>query len=231
MTTIKVLISIQAYQKLRYWVNMAKGEVSGLGTVSEIRSLNGNLSHYLIDDIFLLKQESGSADTHLDDQFIGRFLTDMVNKKQDVSKIKLWWHSHGGFKTFWSATDESCIANLANSSYMISIVTNKEHQLLTRIDIYSPFHVTVDNVTTDLDYSSDPELEEFCKNEFKEKVTERQAVLPVLTYMDIPEVDNRYDIDTEMERLENLVSDGKMSVDEYERRVHELYLLEETEYA
>lgn len=231
MITIKVLISISAYQKLRYWVNLAKGEVSGLGTVSEVKYANGALSHFMIDDIYLLKQESGSADTHLDDQSIGRFLTDMLNKKQDVSRIKLWWHSHGDFKTFWSATDETCIGNLANSSYMISIVTNKESQMLTRIDLYSPFHVTVDNVSTSLDYSSDPELEEFCKHEFKEKVTERQAIPPATTYLDLPPVDNRYDIDSEMERLENLVSDGRMSVDEYEHRMHELYLLGETEYA
>jgi proteasome lid subunit RPN8/RPN11 len=195
---IKVLLTIQAYQKMRHWVNLAKGEVSGLGTVSEVKNQQGKLIHYIIDDIYLLKQESSSADTVLDDSAIATFMIEMAKKKKNLSTIKLWWHSHGNLKTFWSTTDEQCIQNLANSSYMISIVTNKEKQILTRIDIYQPFHVSVNDVPTDMFYPDNGTLSEFCKKEFEQKVNERIFIQSDIRPINPHRMDN--DIDAEIER-------------------------------
>jgi hypothetical protein len=223
---IKVLIAVSAYQKMCRWVDMAQGEVSGLGTVNEGRDASGRMMHYIVDDVFLLKQDSGGVNTVLDDQAVGEFLIEMAKAGNDLSSIKLWWHSHGPMEAFWSGTDEACIANLANSGGFVSIVTNKARKVLTRIDIFHPFQFTVNEVPTDIYTPDDPQLDEFCKKEFKKKVKEHtNASTP--TYREMYEpmpFPGRGDVDREIETLEDLVASGKISVDEYERRVQELDL-------
>jgi len=116
MNKTKVYLSIQAYQKMHLWVEMAQGEISWLGSVSELKHPDGSFEAFLIEDIHLLKQTCSSANTVLDDQSVGQFLTEMVIKNQDTSKIKAWLHSHATMQCFWSNIDEECITNLANSS-------------------------------------------------------------------------------------------------------------------
>ena len=205
-------------------MRIANGEVSGLGMVSEQLDKKGRLRSYIVDDIYLIKQQCSGTDTVLDAEAVAIFLGDLATQGIDISKLKLWWHSHGDMKVFWSATDEACVANLANSSYMISIVTNKDKDMLTRIDIYKPFHVTVNEIDTDIHYPEEPELEEFCVQEFNTKVTEQIHQFDRLEPMPFP---GRGDpMDAEIERLENLVSSGKMSVQEYEDRMTGLYYME-----
>ncbi len=166
MNKTKIYLSIEAYQKMRLWVEMAKGEISWLGSVSELKDQDGLFEAFLIEDIHLLKQTCSSANTVLDDQSVGQFLTEMVVKNQDTSKIKAWLHSHATMNCFWSTIDEDCITNLANSSYVISIVTNKEGDILARIDIFKPFHITVNEVVVDIYYPADESL----KNTLQERV-------------------------------------------------------------
>lgn len=215
MNTIKVFLSIEAYQKMRYWASMAVGEVSGLGTVTEKRTGKGKVEAYLIDDIFLLSQFSTHANTVLDDNAIGGFLTDLIQRGEDPSRVKLWWHSHGEMNAFWSNTDEQCIHNLANSSYMISLVTNKTMEILTRIDLFHPFHIKLDNIETDI-FMPEPEgLQEFCAAEFQSKVIEQ--IDWALPRQERPDA-NRY------KELDEKVSNGEMSVEQYE---HELLMLDD----
>ncbi len=72
-------------------------------------------------------------------------------------------------KTFWSGTDETCIQNLANSNYLIPVVTNKNGDILARVDIFKPFHVTLNDLKVEVYYPEDPRLSEFCKVEFATK--------------------------------------------------------------
>jgi hypothetical protein len=186
MNKVNILISVTAYRKMKAWIDMARGEVSGLGSVSEVKDRNGELTSFIIDDIYLLKQQCGSTDTLLDNEAVGQFLFETAKEGLDTSKVKLWWHSHGTLNVFWSTTDEQCIRNLANSSYMISIVANKEGKSLTRIDIYKPFHITLNDFQLQMHYPEDPDLTEFCLHEFKHKVTE--SVLAPMQDRLIPEI-------------------------------------------
>ena len=62
---LKVYIDAMAKEKIPHYVALAVGECSGLGTVSEVRDDNGNLTGFMVDDVFLLKQVSGAATTEL----------------------------------------------------------------------------------------------------------------------------------------------------------------------
>jgi proteasome lid subunit RPN8/RPN11 len=189
------------------------------GSVSEIRDQNGLFEAFLIEDIHLLKQTCSSVNTALDEQSVGQFLTEMVMKNQDTSKIKAWIHSHASMKCFWSNIDEDCISNLANSSYVISIVTNKDSDILARIDIFKPFHVTVNETMVDIYYPADEHLKKLCKKEFKEKVTE-SAYIPASPV--IQSFPGNTDIDRRIEDLEERVNSGQISLEEYQREISKL---------
>jgi hypothetical protein len=184
----KVYIDAIAREKLFHWVALAKGEVSGLGRVREFRDDNGNLTGFMVDDIFLVKQKSTAATTELDDEAVAALLVDLDNGGMDVGDVRCWWHSHGSMDTFWSTTDDDCAAGLANSKYFISIVTNKKGALLCRVDIYEPVRVTIDEVPIETalpDYGTF----ESCKAEFAEKVTETADY----TYQGLMPADMIYD--------------------------------------
>jgi hypothetical protein len=172
MNNIEVLIAYKAYRKLRIWTDLAKGEVSGLGTVEEVRDKSGTLTSYLITDLDLIKQTSTSVETALDENAVNEYLYRLVTEGKDPSKVKLWWHSHGNIDVFWSNTDSENIERLCNSGYFISLLTNKAEKLLCRIDVYKPFHITLDNVDVNLNLFEEDELLDQCEGEFKSKVSE-----------------------------------------------------------
>jgi len=219
MSKTKIYLSIAAYQKMRLWVEMAKGEISWLGSVSELKYPDGSFEAFLIEDIHLLKQTCTSVNTALDDQSVGQFLTEMVMRNQDTSKIKAWLHSHATMKCFWSNIDEDCISNLANSSYVISIVTNKDGDILARIDIFKPFHITVNEVVVDIYYPADDSLKKHCRKEFKEKVTESVFIPAGPVTQSFP---GMTEIDRKVEDLEEQVGSGRISLEEYQREISKL---------
>ena len=221
MNKTKVNLSVQAYQKMKIWVQMAQGEISWLGTVSESRNKDGQFEAFLIEDIHLLKQVCSGAHTSLDDESVGQFLAEIVRKGEDISKIKAWIHSHGSLKCFWLNTDEDCISGLANSSYLISLVTNKDGNILARIDIFRPFHVTVDNVAVEVFYEEGDQLRDFCTKEFKAKVTESFFLQAGPVQQSFP---GTTEIDQKVEELEEKVSSGRISLEEYQREIAKLEL-------
>ena len=226
-STIEVLLDVTVFQKLKHWVGLAVGEVSGLGTVTEVKDKAGNVLQFIVDDIFLLKQHCSSADTVLDDTSVGEFLYQMQQKGEDLSRIKFWWHSHGDLNTFWSTTDEENIQRLSNSSSLISLVTNHKGKILTRIDIFKPFHVTVDEVRTDIHLAEEAGLREFCATEFIDKVEEAHSLTPIVpSNAPFP---GRSAVDDRADELESMYNTGRITLEEYDRRLLELQILQAEE--
>lgn len=209
-----IYLSIKAYQKMRAWTEMAKGEVSWFGTVRRMEE-----DAFLIEDIFLLKQVCTETNTSLDDSAIGEFLTGMAKAGNDPSKVKAWLHSHGRLKTFWSRTDEKTIEGMRSAGYLISVVTNKDGDMLGRIDIFNPFHVHVSGVPVNVFHEPDEGLKESLAAEFREKVTEETPVRAPLAGRRFPVTTGT---DRKIEELEEAVSVGKISMEEYEQRMAEL---------
>lgn len=111
---------------------------------------------------------------------------------EDPSTLRIWAHSHGDMKVFWSGVDEETIAGLSNDEWMLSIVVNKDHDAMMRLDVYYPAHVHVDNVVWELHYNVPTEAKEDWKKQFKDKVKETPDYLPI---MDLPDLEMWEDYD------------------------------------
>jgi len=170
MFEITVLIEAAAWARLRHWVNLAgNDEVSCLGLIEEIKDCD-RITALLVSDIYLLEQEVSGADTELEDKAVANLMIHLATEGVDTSRLKCWIHSHSTMKTFWSGTDEECCSQLINDSYSVSIVTNLRGDILTRIDIYNPFRVTLNAIPTRIHCTCSKELEELYTVEFEAKV-------------------------------------------------------------
>ncbi len=167
---IGIFIDGEVWAKLRHWVKLAgQDEVSCLGLIDEVKN-EGRITALLVSEIYLLEQTVSGADTELEDKSVANLMIQLATEGIDTSKLKCWLHSHANMRVFWSSTDEECCSLLANDSYSVSIVTNLRGDLLTRIDIYNPFRVTLNNVPTQIHCTCSKELEELYSAEFEAKV-------------------------------------------------------------
>jgi len=95
-----VYITTEAKQRLDLYIQLADGEISGLGTVTRL----GN--DFLVTAVHLFEQECTSASTDLSVEDVSKFLLEAVRSGLDPAALKLWWHSHCNMGAFWSATDD-----------------------------------------------------------------------------------------------------------------------------
>jgi len=127
-------------KKIKYWTEAATGEVSGLGIVEEE---NGKT---VVREVFILDQEASGSETELKPEAVAKLMTDLMQEGKDPGKLKFWWHSHVDMGCFWSGTDDECAETLSNE-FAFSTVVNKRGESRTRLDIYDPFRITIDNLS------------------------------------------------------------------------------------
>lgn len=169
----KVKIDIECYQKIVNWVNMANAEISGMGIIEETKE------GFLVTEVFLPKQTNTSSNTDLDQADLGKLFFELSQREEESyhEKLKFWWHSHYNFDVFWSGTDETCIESIGGDRYLISSVFNQKGDIRTRIDGFSPFRFTLDELPLEIDYSSKSEaLKKECKELFDRNVKENKIV-------------------------------------------------------
>lgn len=154
----------RALKRIMYYAKAAEGEVSGLGTIMKDPS-----GKYIVDEVYLLEQESSGADTELNPEAISKLMTDMMKDNQDPSKLKFWWHSHANMGVFWSGTDDTCAETLSRE-FAFSLVVNKSGESLCRLDIYNPIRITFNHIKLVEIVEEDKELQTLCELEVKEKV-------------------------------------------------------------
>ena len=159
-------------QRLRHWVDIASGEMSALGMVEEVAG------GFVVTKVFLPKQTCGPADTELDQGAIAQLLTELDAGDEEISRLRLWAHSHATFRTFWSGTDESTVRQLANGEWTLSLVVNKAGERRCRLDVWKPVHVTLDELPVSV-FHEDLGLRADCERLFRERVTE--VSLPTLS--------------------------------------------------
>jgi proteasome lid subunit RPN8/RPN11 len=159
-----VYIKPKAKQKLDLYLALCKYEISGIGEVAQIGT------NFLIEDLFLFKQEVHSTGTKISQDDIAKFITESVRRGGDPSKLKLWFHSHVNLDAYWSGTDDATIETFG-SDYLISIVGNKKGEYRTRIDIYKPIRLAADNLNLKI-HTKDcqDELVKEIEDEIEEKV-------------------------------------------------------------
>jgi len=164
-----VMITDEAEAKMNAYIDLAKEEISGLGTVREEDGL------YIIDDVFIFNQTCSPTTTVLDQDKIMEFITDLINDGKDeiVNRLRLWWHSHADFGVFWSGTDRNTINSMNADPVWISIVGNKRGNKLVSVDYYNP-RISIDDVNLGV-IKTEKNLDniyENCKKEIEEKVNE-----------------------------------------------------------
>lgn len=136
-----VWISQEAYSKMFQYVLNTSTEISGLGVVELIDK------RLTITKVYLPRQKVSGSSTDLNTESVAQIVIELSNQGLE-NKLLCWWHSHVNMPTFWSGTDEATIQLLTNNSFFVSIVVNKNFDMLTRIEIFNPMHISFDNVTT-----------------------------------------------------------------------------------
>ena len=169
MTKYKLIFSIKAYAKLRLYIENTRGEISGLGKVSKIE----NPDAFYVEDVFLLDQQSDAGGTTLNKNGLTKFLDDLLAKGESPSDYKCWWHSHNDFECFWSGIDIETIEDFSTEqltdNWWLSIVSNKQGDIVCRVDIFEPVRVALKISEWEIDFE-DPKLKEEVEEEIKEKV-------------------------------------------------------------
>jgi hypothetical protein len=171
---INIQIDATAWAKILLWTDMAMGEFSALGLVEE---LDDTLR---VTQVFLLEQQCDGAGTEIDQAAVAQLMMEGV----DPGKLRCWIHSHADMQVFWSKTDDECIQGLANGEWLLSLVVNKQHESMMRIDQFHPTQIYLEDVIWEVHYQIDEELEAQCKSEFKKKVRESEFI-PIMSRSDI----------------------------------------------
>ena len=170
---VRIQIDAIAMQKLWTWTDVARGEVSALGIVEEIRNADsGSITALLVTDMFLVKQRCSLDETTMDPQAVATLMADLEAQDVDSRKLRMWAHSHAGMSVFWSGTDDDCINGLANGEWLLSLVVNKKHEAMLRLDQYNPAHLYLTDAAFEIAYPMTDGLAEQCLTEFKAKVQE-----------------------------------------------------------
>ena len=215
---IRLYLLPEVEERMRHYTQLAAGEVSGLGMVEEF---DGG---FLVTDLFLPKQTCSPGGTELDQESVATLIMELDQAGEDPGKLRLWYHSHGGLDVFWSGTDESCINNLANGDYILSLVTNKRGHVLARLDIFKPVRLTVDNVPVSVRSAGDS-LRERCREEIRQKV--ENVPVPFAPIRQFPQrgpelLPSWGDMQDEFDEIEEQFMAGEMTWEEYEQRLREV---------
>lgn len=175
-----IRVQVEAVAMAKFWsyVDIAKGEVSCLGTVEEIKDADsGAVNTLLVTDLFLVKQRCSADETTMDAAAVAQLMLDLENQGIDNRKLRCWAHSHADMSVFWSGTDDQCISGLANGDYVLSVVVNKKRDTQMRLDQFHPCHLYLTDVAWQVRYPVIDGLAEQCLKEFKAKVTEGGRIL------------------------------------------------------
>ena len=167
---LTVWLDAKAKEQLDLWVEMAKGEISGLGLVEEI--WNGpNLQGFLIKGLFLPFQANSAAQTSIEPENVAKVMLEVEAQGHPAQNLKFWFHSHGTMEVFWSGTDQATIERFKPKDFFISTVVNKAGKIRTRVEFYQPLRISLDEVATEILL---PEFgqREICKQLFEERVKE-----------------------------------------------------------
>lgn len=168
---MKIILTKKAELKLKYFVDLTPGEISGLGK-TRIKD-----EEIIVEDIIIFEQTCTSASTIIEDGAQAKFLFELMKKEEDPSNWNLWWHSHASMGVFWSTTDDATIKDHREQTHIISLVTNKKGEFKARLDIFpkdeSPFSKFLFH-TVDLEVQRedlwDEKLYAHCMKEIEKKI-------------------------------------------------------------
>lgn len=128
---MKLFIPLPLLLELQGYIQLAPGEIAGLGRVVP------HEGEWMVTEIFLLDQEAGPYHSVLDPEAVSRLVIDVVERGGDPLELRLWWHSHSREPVFWSDTDVDTL-DIFDADGLFSVVMNKRGDALARYDVYRP---------------------------------------------------------------------------------------------
>lgn len=163
---MEIKITQRAHDKMRYFVDLCRTEISGLGKVE--RQTNGDL---LITDVEIFEQKVSGSHSTIEPDSLGKFLFEKTKAGEKLSQWRVWWHSHATMEAFFSSTDTGTIETSTEFPWLVSIVTNHRGQTKTRLDFHQPDRMSFENIELKIVAGGDQELKAFCQKEIDEKVS------------------------------------------------------------
>ncbi len=166
----KLYLTNYARKKLRYYVELCEDEISGFGKL-DVKIIDGD-RYLVMTDLVIFKQVCTAAHSTIDDEALGKFLYEQTKAGEDLSKWKIWWHSHAKMDAFFSSIDTATIEKSTEFPYLVSLVSNHEGDIVARLDLFDPVRHTED-LSVEILPEEDNELKDLCEKEIQEKVTLR----------------------------------------------------------
>lgn len=150
-----ISMSTEVYQELLCYVKHYETEVSGCGLVERIehKCEDDKIEYeFRIKEVYLPdEQENTGASTDIKPNMIHKLMTMLIGDNKDVSTLKLHWHSHADIGVFHSGTDEDNYETLNNKDYLVSLVLNRQGQILGSVHLYQPLALDVTGVPVFVD--------------------------------------------------------------------------------
>ena len=162
---MKVILSKYAWDKLTAYVDNCPYEIGGLGKVTT------DGENFYVSDVEIFTQKVTPAHVEMTADTLATFQVEKMRAKESLVDYKFWWHSHAKMGVFWSGTDTDTMNGSTEFPWLVSLVTNHKHELKARIDIYTPVHVHVDNVTVEVAHPINQTLIDECIADIAQKVT------------------------------------------------------------
>lgn len=159
-----VRITRLAYEKIQAYIDLCPLEISGFG-VTEIQP-----DGILIKDAFLIDQIVSGATTEMNTDAVFNAVMAAASKGEDTSTWGCWFHSHVNFGASFSGVDISTMEKMKGDTPLISLVMNKRHEYSLWVDLYTPFRLTMKDLTLEIESTPIPGIREDAKEEIQEKV-------------------------------------------------------------
>ena len=150
-----ITISPEAWYELQQYVNHCLTEVSGCGMVERIEhaytdSVTKKVTKELefrVTEVFLpAKQSNGYSATDISGEVIAELMFSLLGQGKNTENLRMHWHSHASMGVFHSGTDKDNYKDLNNGEFGVSLVLNRKGDVLGRIDLYSPYPLSISDV-------------------------------------------------------------------------------------
>jgi len=165
----KIFIEPIAIEKMSYYVSNCAKEIGWLGTVRRINDF------FLIDDVFLFKQQVHATTCEISPEGIADFVTECITTFPEtgmeiINSLKMWGHSHVNMGVSPSGQDDTQMINFQDQNeWFLRVIANKLGEMeFTLFDFKSGLKFK--NVKWAINTPSTNGLEEAIKLEITEKV-------------------------------------------------------------
>jgi proteasome lid subunit RPN8/RPN11 len=161
---MKLRIPYMVYRQLSRYVEIANGEIGGMGKIVFDKG------ETIVNKVYLLEQEVSSVTTDIDASSLAKL---MYEARNDEGAMNFWWHSHVNMGVTPSSTDKATLEEFGRNGFFYAFIINKKGDMsctfYSQGDDTKPTIITSEvDVTIDYGESSylpiwDKEVSDKCK--------------------------------------------------------------------